>query len=535
MVAEAGPLEWPDRWVNADPSPSWEALDGTLVALVGWRLDRWSTLERLHRLDRAVRSAERRALAVGLHGPGVAGVGPDDVRDALLARGTWAPCGLLAGDEAPLDPGEVVLAREGAIAESFGSDVAVEAIADRVAELAEPGSVDWRPRGAASGPWPLAFPADVAVGGSRIAVADQGHNRVLVARPGGEILHIVGDGVPGDRDGSLAEARFEAPRGVCWRGDELLVADTSNDAIRSVKLAADEVVTLARAPEGSLPGGLASVDGEILAALPGQGSLARLDGGELVPLGEPSADEDHPVDVVAWGDRWLVSEPQAAQLVVVDEDGRREGIWEGQPLARPGGLVTDERVIVADPGAGSLVELDPEAERGRRLADPAAGLAAPSAVDREADRLVVADGGGHHLWRVDPEGGDDPTRMRLTEPPLALAEHIRLDPIEIAPAGRVELSIVYLARSDDPRLPADPQAPTVRGPVRGLAPEGAPDEEGGRLRVEMAGRVAASGNVRVRWNLTGEDVGHEAAWDLPIVVRPGADERLRLALSTSPP
>jgi hypothetical protein len=345
------------------------------------------------------------------------------------------------------------------------------------------------------------------------------------------VLHLVGDGVPAHRDGGFAEARFEAPRGVCWRGEELLVADTGNDAIRSADLATGEVTTLVEAFESSLPSGIAQdTEGEIAVALPGEGRVARLADGELRGLAD-EAGAGHPVDVVADGDGWLLADLEDARVQRIGSQGL-EAVWKGSPLVEPTGLHRGADVTVADPGLGIAVELAGEGQ-AREVLGANAGPSAPSAVDREADQLVVADGGGHHLWRMSPEGDEAPARIRLTESPLSLAEHIRLDPIEMAPGGRLELSISYMLRDGDP--PASVQGPTARGPVRGLASGEGPMREEGRIRVEMAGEVAASGNLRLRWSLTEEAIGHEAAWDLPIVVRPGAERRLRLALSTSPP
>jgi hypothetical protein len=528
MAEPTGPFALPDEWVHADASPTWSQLGEGRLAFVRWRLDRWPSLERLHRLARAMGTNGDPVRVVGLHPehPG----GAARVRDALLTRGTWAPSGLGA-DTAPVEaPGEVVLVDEGEVEAIFEPSTAVATIAER---LGDAGDAGWRPRGAAPGPWPLAFPGDVAVGGSRLAVADTGHHRVVVDRPGGDILHIVGDGVPADDEGSLSEARFEAPRGVCWRDDELLVADTSNDRILTVRPVEDRVVPVATCREADLPAGMACTsDGGTVVALPGRGCLARLDDGELAPIDEPSA-ERHPVDVVAVEDGWLTCDPAAGAVERVREDGERDPIHQGDPLVGPTGVQAGEIVTVADPGAGALFRLDPaEGSADDRLAS-VPSIEAPSSVDREAEQLVVADGGGHHVWRLPPGEGSS-ERLRLTESPLALAEHIRLDPVEVAPGAELELAIGYLTGEEGTPI-EEVQMPEARGPVVDLTIPDTPEQDGGRIRAELTGRVAASGNLRLRWNVTGEGIGHEAAWDLPIVVRPGTEDRLQLALSTSPP
>lgn len=529
-----GPFALPERWVHADKPPSWTDLGTSTVAFVRWRLDRWPSLERLHALDRIVRAHEDDGLVVGLHaGRGEASL--ERVRDVLLARGTWAPTGIVEAEPTwpgAAQPGAIALVAGGEIVETFGPGDPIGDVGSRIAEQAGASEPGWQPRGDAPGPWPLAFPSDVAIGGSRLGVADTGHNRVLVARPGGDILHLVGDGVPDHRDGSLDQARFEAPRGVCWRGEELLVADTGNDAIRAVDPGRGEVGTLLQAPEGSLPAGLAHDGDELFVALAGEGSLARLEDGELVRL--QAIEEGHPVDVALQRGSTVWADLTGARVHRLTPEASSSTLWEGAPLVEPSGLLAEDTVLVADPGSGTVHELamDGTGEPGQVLGAQA-GLQSPAALDREAERIVVADGGGHHLWRLDPEDTEPPSRIRLTESPLSLAEHIRLDPIEMAPGARLELSISYMLTND--QGPEEVQAPTARGPMEDLTSREGPVREEGRIRTELTGRVAASGNLRIRWSLTPEDVGHEAAWDLPIVVRPGAEDRLRLALSTSPP
>ena len=97
-------------------------------------------------------------------------------------------------------------------------------------------------------PGQLRYPGKVAIDGNRIAIADSGHNRVIVARLSedaavGRIEMIVGDERPGFADGS--QPRFRAPQGVQIAGDVLYVADTENHAVRSVNLESGDVATLA--------------------------------------------------------------------------------------------------------------------------------------------------------------------------------------------------------------------------------------------------------------------------------------------------
>jgi len=108
------------------------------------------------------------------------------------------------------------------------------------------------PEGATS---PLRYPGKVAVHGDRIAIADTGHDRVLVAtldaaRRRARIELIVGGGGRGFVDGTREEARFDHPQGVAFGtdpsgGDLLWVADAGNHALRAIRLADGRVRTVA--------------------------------------------------------------------------------------------------------------------------------------------------------------------------------------------------------------------------------------------------------------------------------------------------
>lgn len=100
------------------------------------------------------------------------------------------------------------------------------------------------PEPPAIAPGTLRYPGKVACDGTRLAVSDTGHHRVLVGelRDGGrrlEVTHVVGRGEPGFADGTLAEARLTAPQGLAFDGDTLYVADAGNHAVRRVELSAN--------------------------------------------------------------------------------------------------------------------------------------------------------------------------------------------------------------------------------------------------------------------------------------------------------
>ncbi|MCS7256539.1 MAG: alkyl hydroperoxide reductase, partial [Thermomicrobium sp.] len=94
---------------------------------------------------------------------------------------------------------------------------------------------------------PLAFPGKLAADPAQdlLVVSDTGHHRLVLARPDGTVIAVIGDGRPGLRDGRFAEARFCEPQGVVVAGDVVYVADRGNHAIRRIALCTQTVETIA--------------------------------------------------------------------------------------------------------------------------------------------------------------------------------------------------------------------------------------------------------------------------------------------------
>jgi DNA-binding beta-propeller fold protein YncE len=94
---------------------------------------------------------------------------------------------------------------------------------------------------------PLAFPGKVLATTAGLFIADSGHHRLVMSTANGEILHVIGSGKPGLRDGSFAEAQFFAPQGMTFDAENqmLYVADTENHALRRVDLQRQVVETIA--------------------------------------------------------------------------------------------------------------------------------------------------------------------------------------------------------------------------------------------------------------------------------------------------
>ncbi|MEC9071110.1 MAG: hypothetical protein VX938_01970, partial [Myxococcota bacterium] len=93
---------------------------------------------------------------------------------------------------------------------------------------------------------PLLFPGKVlALPDGRVAIADSGHHRVVIATADGEVDDLIGAGIQGHVDGVFATAAFRRPQGMAWLNGLLYIADTENHLIREVDLEERTVVTVA--------------------------------------------------------------------------------------------------------------------------------------------------------------------------------------------------------------------------------------------------------------------------------------------------
>jgi hypothetical protein len=85
-------------------------------------------------------------------------------------------------------------------------------------------------------------------------VADTYNSKIKVLNPETrEITTLTGMGSPGGySDGSLAEAQFDEPGGLAFAGGRLYVADTNNQVIRVIDIAAGKVTTVQFPNPGAL-------------------------------------------------------------------------------------------------------------------------------------------------------------------------------------------------------------------------------------------------------------------------------------------
>lgn len=93
----------------------------------------------------------------------------------------------------------------------------------------------------------LRFPGKIvySTADDAFAIADSNHNQIVTADREGRIQHRIGCGAVGRKDGSLDEAEFFRPQGLCYRKGIIWVADTENHLLRKIDLANRQVTTVA--------------------------------------------------------------------------------------------------------------------------------------------------------------------------------------------------------------------------------------------------------------------------------------------------
>lgn len=81
----------------------------------------------------------------------------------------------------------------------------------------------------------LSFPGKLCCDEDKLYISDSGHHQLLVVELStGAILHVIGCGEAGLKDGSFNEASFSSPQGLVYHNECLYVADTGNHVVRMV-------------------------------------------------------------------------------------------------------------------------------------------------------------------------------------------------------------------------------------------------------------------------------------------------------------
>ncbi len=284
----------------------------------------------------------------------------------------------------------------------------------------------------------LRYPGKVAVAGRRLAIADSGNDRVIVADlttdATARITAVYG-GIRGNRDGT--DPQFDHPQGLIFDGQELLVADAFNHTVRAIDLASGEVQTVAGTGQqlrtrGDLAAGALSspwdlvraVDG-IAIAMAGNHRLYVLDREANVvrPYAGSGAEAIHdgPLATAAlaqpmgiWADdkRIYFADAESSAIRYADQQPRGivgtlvgSGLFDfgdvdgDESVARlqhPQGIVgaVDGRLLIVDSYNDALKWLDPETQQ---VTTWVRGLHEPGGAAISSDVVHVADTNAHRI------------------------------------------------------------------------------------------------------------------------------------------
>ena len=492
-------------WINAGQDLSLRSLRGKVVLLDFWT---FCCINCLHVLEE-LRSLEERfgdaLVVIGVHSPKFEherdhealerAVVRYDVHHPVLDdpdRATWDQYGVRAWPTLYLvDPeGYATAAFEGeGNAPKLEGEISRKISEHRRQGTLDETSIELLPPAANSGS--LRFPGKVATGpGNLLAIADSGHNRVVVARAGeaggtAEVLAVAGSGARGAADGGFHEARFTDPQGLVFLDEEtLLVADTGNHLIRRLDLTSQTVSTVAgtgvqarrrssggAARETALnsPWDLELWDGRVAIAMAGPHQLWILDlekddvgvlagsGAEGLADGPAqTAAMAQPSGLASDGERLWVVDSETSSLRYLDRSGRLStavgtglfdfGYSDGPAaealLQHPLGVVfTSGGPVVCDTYKSALRRYDPTREELTTLASD--GLDEPSGAALFGGDLIVADTNNHRLVSIGTVGEIRPFEIFGLLPPEPVPAEgpvaARIGPVELA--GEVEFSV----------------------------------------------------------------------------------------------
>ncbi len=197
---------------------------------------------------------------------------------------------------------------------------------------------------------PLLFPTKaIPLADGGMAIADSGHDRVVIVGKDGQIADVVGSGLEGAVDGGYGDASFHKPQGLAELGDRLYVADTENHELRVIDRKAHTVTTVA---------GTGSIGRSGLEADP---MPAR-----EVALRSPwdlAVDQGKVYIALAGSHQIGLFDPTSGTVSAFAGDGherRRDGVGAGASFAQPSGLALspNHHLYVADSETSSIRDID---------------------------------------------------------------------------------------------------------------------------------------------------------------------------------
>ncbi len=549
-------FEGASAWINVDHPLTKDELRGRVVIVDFWTsccINCLQTLPILHQIEDRFRG--RAVTVVGIHSPKFdeekqAGRLQDVVRDNRIehpvavdgSMAIWRAWGVESW------PTVAVLDVEGRAVWAASGEPALEELTSVVAAALDEGQ---RANKLAKGPLrgvrvepienkPLRYPGKVlALKDGGLAIADTGHDRLVVVDRSGKVEATIGSGLAGKADGSFQEASFSRPEGLAEVGADLFVADTGNHTLRKIDRAARVVTTVAGTGEIGLgrlsteerparavalrsPWDLLEVRGALYVALAGShqiglfdpkretfrlvagnGHEARVDGPLLdASFAQPSALATDGAEVFV-----LDSETSSVRAIdvakgqvrtVVGEDlfvfGDVDGDRTKARLQHPIGMTyAGGALYVADSYNSKVKRVDPRTGTTRTVLG--ADLGEPAGLGSSGSTLFIADTNHHRVLRWPLESSAKADAVALgdlaapsieTPPPVVIDARdptIAIGPLRIPPGAASKVHV----RWDIPKgTGVNDEAPfrVVWATARGLARVPAPTREKGTLAKE---------------------------------------------------
>jgi sugar lactone lactonase YvrE/thiol-disulfide isomerase/thioredoxin len=249
------------QWFNVDKPLSLADLAGKIVLLDFWTLCCINCIHVLPTLAILEQAFPDEVAVIGVHSPKFeAEKDPERLRAAIARYGIRHPVVQDAGHElwnqyaVRAWPTIVFLAPDGTVLGQTSGEPSREKLLRFVADLLQEAddSEQLRPSALALSPQTppdgaLSFPAKMrrVTGTALWALADSGHNQIVLLDESGETVRRIGSGQEGFDDGTAEDASFNAPQGLGCGDGVIYVADTGNHAIRRVDLEAGTVTTVA--------------------------------------------------------------------------------------------------------------------------------------------------------------------------------------------------------------------------------------------------------------------------------------------------
>ena len=293
----------------------------------------------------------------------------------------------------------------------------------------------------------LAYPGKVAVDGTRIAISDSAHHRVLVGTLDATGLRMRVDravgGMPAHRDG--ADPAFVNPQGLLFRGDTLVIADPGSHTVRELSLESWESRTIAgtgrqlRSAVDEAQGALSSpwdlaLAGDLLyVAMAGIHQVWTVDlaSGRAEVFSGSGAEELHdgvhdeaalaqPMGICSASDVLYVADAESSAIRVVDraagggirtvigtglfDFGDVDGTGDDVRMQHQQGIAVapDGRLLVCDSYNDALKWVDPSS---RRAESWLRGFSEPSGLAIGDGVVYVADTNAHRIAVADLESG----------------------------------------------------------------------------------------------------------------------------------